>query len=119
MQAVAAGSAVLLAVAWFLEPRAVGALSLTLAVSSLVHLLLIAGEVTLPHGTAHAALAIREMTTGRYRTYFWLGLLGAAAGCATFWSGFEASLPLAILSLVGLGLYEHSYVQAGQAVPLA
>ncbi len=119
VQACAGGSAALLAVAWFVEPRAVGTLSVTLAVSSLTHLLLVAGEVTLPHGTAHAALAIREMTTGRYRTYFWLGLLGAAAGCATFWSGFAASLPLAVASLVGLGLYEHSYVQAGQSVPLA
>jgi Fe-S-cluster-containing dehydrogenase component/formate-dependent nitrite reductase membrane component NrfD len=119
VQAFAAGSAALLVAAWFFQPGAVGALSTVLAVSSLLHLLFVAGEVTLPHGTAHAKFAIREMTTGRYRAYFWLGLLGAAAGCATSWGGFEASLPLAILSLVGLGLYEHSYVQAGQAVPLA
>jgi len=101
------------------DAEAVVALSVTLAVSSLTHLLLIAGEVTLPHGTAHAGLAVREMTTGRYRGFFWLGLLGAAAGCATFWGGFEASLGLSVLSLIGLGLYEHAYVQAGQAVPLA
>jgi len=30
-----------------------------------------------------------------------------------------APLPAALAALVGLALYEHAYVQAGQAVPLA
>ena len=37
------------------------------------------GEVTLTHPTAHARLAIEEMTGGRYRGFFWAGvaLVGA------------------------------------------
>jgi formate-dependent nitrite reductase membrane component NrfD len=119
VQAFLAGSAALLLACSFFEPRAVPALGWVLAVSSLVHLLLIAGEVTLPHGTAHAALAIREMTTGRYASYFWPGLLGAAAGCLVPWLGAQAAFVAAALSLAGLGLYEHAYVQSAQAVPLA
>ena len=54
-----------------------------------------AGEVTLTHPTAHARLAVREMTRGRYRAFFWRasccwspGVLGARG------SASAAALPL-------------------------
>ncbi|MDH3404089.1 MAG: polysulfide reductase NrfD [Acidobacteriota bacterium] len=119
VQALLAGSAVLLLACHLFEPRAVEALGWVLAVASLVHLLLVAGEITLPHGTAHAALAVREMTTGRYRNWFWPALLGAAAGCLVPWLAPPAALVAAVAAVAGLGLYEHAYVQAGQCVPLA
>lgn len=96
-----------------------------LAISSLVHLLMIWGEVSLTHPTAHARLAVWEMVWGRYRGDFWIGLTLAAAGgllpaLALF--GVIAP-PLAVagapMALVGMMLYENAYVQAGQAVPLA
>jgi hypothetical protein len=73
------------------------------------------GEVSLTHPTAHARLAAWEMTRGRYRAFFWTGLALSFAGM------FAPVLDVAAapLALVGLLLYEHAYVQAGQSVPLA
>src|SRR5207302_683148 len=45
-----------------------------LAASSLIHLLMIWGEVSLTHPTAHARLAVWEMVRGRYRSEFWIGI---------------------------------------------
>jgi len=53
-QAVLAGSAALLVVASWLEPVAVERLGRILAAASVAHLLLVLGEVTLSHPTAHA-----------------------------------------------------------------
>ena len=125
VQAMLVGSAALLPFAAWLAPAAFFALFWTLGITSLLHLLMIWGEVTLTHPTAHARLAVWEMVKGRYRAFFWAGLvLSILAGLAPWLSllgdfdllaGFVAS-PLA---LVGLLLYEHAYVQAGQSVPLA
>ena len=49
------------------EPAAVRPLLWIVAGSGLLHLLLVAGEATLTHATAHARLAAHEMTAGRYR----------------------------------------------------
>jgi formate-dependent nitrite reductase membrane component NrfD len=115
VQALLLGSAALLPFAAWLEPRAVGPLAWTLGATSLVHLLMVWGEVTLTHPTAHAALAVREMTRGRYAAFFWAGVALTLAAVFAPWLGVAA----APLALVGLALHEHAYVQAGQAVPLA
>jgi len=115
VQALLGGSAVLLPIAAYFQSSAVPALSWVLAISSLVHILMVTGEITLPHGTAHAALAVHEMTAGQYLHWFWLGLLAVAAGCLAPWFGPAAGA----LAILGLGFYEHAYVQSGQAVPLA
>ncbi|HYO63212.1 MAG TPA: 4Fe-4S dicluster domain-containing protein [Pyrinomonadaceae bacterium] len=114
-QAVVAGSAALVPLALWLEYPAAAPLLWTLGASSLAHLLLVWGEVTLTHPTAHAHLAVRELTRGRYAAYFWAGLALSLLGAAAPWLGL-AAVPLA---LTGLLLYEHAYVQAGQSVPLA
>ena len=93
-----------------------------------VHLLMIWGEVSLTHGSAHARVAGWEMTRGRYRSYFWAGillpLLGIAALILASTVGlvvpaFAALFVALFMVLIGLMLYEHAYVQAGQSVPLA
>jgi len=115
VQAVLAGSAVLGLVESFTEVEAGIALHWLLAMASLVHLLLIWGEATLPHGTAHARLAQWEMTTGRYSSWFWSGIVLSIMGLAAPWLGAWVAVP----ALIGLLAYEHAYVQAAQAVPLA
>jgi Fe-S-cluster-containing dehydrogenase component/formate-dependent nitrite reductase membrane component NrfD len=115
VQAMLAGSAGLLLVAPMIDVAAVAPLAATLAVSSLAHLLFIAGEVTLTHATAHAKLAAEEMTTRTYRGFFWSGVALVALAVATPWVGMVGALA----ALVGLLAYEHAYVQAGQKVPLA
>jgi Fe-S-cluster-containing dehydrogenase component/formate-dependent nitrite reductase membrane component NrfD len=115
VQALLLGSAALLPFAVWLEPHAVNALAWTLGLSSVAHLLMVWGEVTLTHPTAHAHLAVTEMTGGRYRTFFWTGIVLTMLGGLAPWFGL-AAVPFA---LAGLLLFEHAYVQAGQSVPLA
>ncbi len=115
VQAIVAGSAALAPFAAAYEPAALGPLLFILATASLLHLLLVAGEITLTHGTAHAALAVREMTRGRYRRFFWAGALLATIAVAAPLIGWVAG-PVALLGLLA---FEHAYVQAAQSVPLA
>ncbi len=93
------------------------------AVTTLIHVLIVAGEVSLTHATAHARVAIWEMMHGRYQKPFWLGLLLSIAGGALPFAILFGFLSIGILgvplALMGLMLYEHAYVQAGQSVPLA
>jgi len=96
-----------------------------LAVASLVHLLMIWGEVSLTHSTAHARLAIWEMVHGRYQSEFWMGTVLSILGGLLPWLAIFGYVSTSIgiggapLALVGLMLFEHAYVQAGQSVPLA
>jgi Fe-S-cluster-containing dehydrogenase component len=96
-----------------------------LALTSLIHLLMIWGEVSLTHPTAHARLAIHEMVHGRFRNDFWFGLVLSFFGGLLPWLAVLdlISIPLgaagAPMALVGLMLFENAYVQAGQSVPLA
>lgn len=115
MQAMLLGSAALIPFAMWLEPSLVSVLLWALCVTSLLHLLFVLGEITLTHATAHARLAVREMVRGRYRPYFVAGVVLTLLGSLAPWLGVGA-FPLA---LMGLLLYEHAYVQAGQSVPLA
>jgi Fe-S-cluster-containing dehydrogenase component/formate-dependent nitrite reductase membrane component NrfD len=97
----------------------------TLTVTSLLHLLMIWGEVSLTHPTAHARLAIWEMVRGRYKSDFWIGmvlsLFGGLLPCLAIFGYLSTTLAVAgaPLALVGMMLYENAYVQAGQSVPLA
>jgi Fe-S-cluster-containing dehydrogenase component/formate-dependent nitrite reductase membrane component NrfD len=117
VQALLAGASVLVPVAAMVEPGAAPALARIAAGATLLHLLLVAGEVTMTHGTAHARLAAWEMTSGSYASFFRAGVALQALGVAPL---LAAPAPLgAALVLAGLLAYEHAYVQAGQSVPLA
>ena len=131
IQAIVLGSAILLPISclWPENFGSIRPLMILLSISTLIHLLMIWGEVSLAHPTAHARVAVWEMTHGRYRKYFWPGLFLSAMGgllplLSFLWSSPHVvpgwitvlgSLP----ALIGLMLYEHAYVQAGQSVPLA
>jgi len=97
-----------------------------LAISSIFHLLMVWGEVSLTHPTAHARLAIYEMVHGRYRRDFWIGTILSAIGALLFVLALLNDISIATgggigapLALIGMMLYENAYVQAGQSVPLA
>ena len=115
VQAVLAGSAALIPVAMVFERDAVSPLAWALATACAIHILMVAGEITLTHGTAHAHAATREMVRGAYAKFFWIGLLLAGVGLAAVW----LPLPAAVAALAGLLAFEHAFVQAGQSVPLA
>jgi len=96
-----------------------------LVVASLIHLLMVWGEVSLTHPTSHSRLAVWEMVKGRYKSEFWMGIL------LSFFGGLLPLLAIlnvldltygvagSPLALIGMMLFEHAYVQAGQSVPLA
>ena len=113
---VLAGTSALVIAAGFVAPRLVPLLALIAAAGTGVHLLLIAAEVFTPHPTAHARLAVREMVRGKYRIEFGAGVILSVLGLLMN-SPFRAAA--AFLMLLGLLLYEHAHVGAGQAVPLA
>jgi Fe-S-cluster-containing dehydrogenase component/formate-dependent nitrite reductase membrane component NrfD len=86
-----------------------------LGATSLIHVLMVWGELTLTHTTAHAKLATWEMTRGRFKTFFVLGIILSMIGCLAPYIGVVAIIP----AFIGMLLYEHAYVQSGQSVPLA
>ncbi|HSF19770.1 MAG TPA: 4Fe-4S dicluster domain-containing protein [Vicinamibacteria bacterium] len=115
VHALLAGAATLLPLASAWEPLAVRPLEWIVAGSSVLHLLLIWGESTLAHVTAHARLAAWEMTHGAFRKYFWGSVVLTGLGILVP----QLGIPPALAALVGLLAYEHAHVQAAQAVPLA
>jgi Ni/Fe-hydrogenase subunit HybB-like protein len=115
VQAVLAGAAALLPFAAWLDDGAVELLAWLVAGSALTHLVFVFGEISLTHTTAHVHLAVRELTRGRYASFFWAGTALIVVALAAPWIGVAA----APFALAGLLAYEHAYVQSGQAVPLA
>jgi formate-dependent nitrite reductase membrane component NrfD len=115
VQALIAGAAVLLLLTALPHASDSRVFAWLLLLACSAHLQLVLAEHTLTHVTAHARLAAWEMTRGSYARWFWAGVLLAAIGVAAPWLGPIASAP----ALLGLFAYEHSYVQAGQGVPLA
>ncbi|MCB9917423.1 MAG: polysulfide reductase NrfD [Planctomycetes bacterium] len=119
VQAVLAGSAGLLPfvsdaeIAQGAGVSVVTVLRWTLAAACAAQLLLTVGEVTLTHSTAHAKLATHEMVQGRFRMFFWAGVILVGFGL------FAPIAPVEYGALLGLLAFEHAYVQAGQSVPLA
>jgi formate-dependent nitrite reductase membrane component NrfD len=133
VQAMVAGAAMLMLVAaiesaisgqrlagaawWFLTYELAGAL-----IASAV---LIGGELFLPEENVEKTRASRLITRGIFKKLFWGGAIGVGTlvplllvvlGGAEAW-------PLAALSsvcaLAGVLVWEHIWVQAGQAVPLS
>ena len=124
VQAAVLGSAVLLPIATMVR-NAVNLLLWILAVTTVIHLLMVWGEVSLTHPTAHARLAIWEMVQGRYKNDFWMGtILSFVGGLLPSLAVLGVvSIPIGIagapFALIGLMLFENAYVQAAQSVPLA
>ena len=137
VQAMLLGSAALLPLTvWFqgtrtsdgsltVTPATLSALLWVFATTSLVHVLMVWGEISLTHSTAHARVAMWEMLHGRYKSDFWFGLALSILGGLLPWLAIfgYVSMSLGIagapMALIGMMLFENAYVQAGQSVPLA
>lgn len=122
VQAVLAGGALFLLLSLFLEMPAEGLLWIrgSLLVSLLLHVAIIASEAVIPHMTADASRAAHQMIWGRFRGYYWSGLIvGGLLPLLLLLvtTPFVGELA-AMMSLIGLLAYEHAYVQGGQSVPL-
>jgi Fe-S-cluster-containing dehydrogenase component/formate-dependent nitrite reductase membrane component NrfD len=93
-----------------------------LAICIILHLLMVLGEIAVPHTTENAGYGVWLITHGPYRMPFWVGavafggifpllllLAGAANAAAAGLSG--------LLALGGLLAFEWCFVMAGQRVP--
>ena len=118
-----AGSATLIFVRPFLDLGAeLGAVAaMMLGVSLVVDaMMILLGELGMPHASGDAARAAREIRKGRYAFTFWWGVL--VAGHVTpmlllSLSGVAWASLAGLLSLVGLYLFEHAFVMAPQEIP--
>lgn len=115
VQAVLAGASVLVLADLIAGSELGEGVRWTVLVAAASHLAMVASELLLPHGTAHAHLAVWNLTHGPLGRLFWAGTGLIAVGLVAPVAG-----PLAAVAcLVGLAAHEHAYVQAGQSVPLA
>ena len=126
VQAIAAGAAIFL-ILGSLVGVTIGLYSLLnhlLAISLLISLAMILGDVSGSHRSEDLKRATELLTRGALRKQFWilaiaLGVLvpiGLLIGAGeTIWG----TLAAAVLALFGLWMYEHLWIKAGQAVPLS
>jgi Fe-S-cluster-containing dehydrogenase component/formate-dependent nitrite reductase membrane component NrfD len=114
VQALMAGSAVLVLLT--VGQGVPGSVTACFRLALAGHVVLVLGEASMGHPTAHATLAARAMIRGAYAHFFWVGVALSLLGLV-----FAGSTPIiaAGAALVGLFMYEHAFVQAGQSVPLA
>jgi Fe-S-cluster-containing dehydrogenase component/formate-dependent nitrite reductase membrane component NrfD len=103
-------------------PESRGVIIATLGISLLLHLIIVLGEVGMPHLTDNAAYAVRLMTHGPFKNLFWGGAV-VAGGVAPLLLLVAAPVSLAalmtasLLVLVGLFAFEWCFIMAGQSVP--
>lgn len=130
VQAILAGAAALGILALALHSGLEPALFLTrlLLLALLVHTTLVVYEVCGPHANRHVALAARCMSRGGLRLLFWPVCVGAGALLPAGLLVWALAVPQACAvllalaggcALIGLLVYEHCLITAGQAVPLS
>ncbi|MBH15971.1 MAG: 4Fe-4S ferredoxin [Gemmatimonadetes bacterium] len=115
VQSVIAGAGVLALSAILVNDNSKEILISSFLIGSVVHLFMVFGEFSLPHASSHGRMAVDEILKGKLRSHFWLSILLSCIGLLAPWVGGGAL----ICGLMGLAMYEHVYVQAGQVVPLA
>jgi hypothetical protein len=91
----------------------------------IAHAVLIGGELFMPEENIEKIRAIRFIKKGMFSKWFWGGTVAAGIALpvillATGLAQFDIlALLTSLLALGGLFLWEHIWVQAGQAVPLS
>jgi formate-dependent nitrite reductase membrane component NrfD len=124
VQALLCGSAVLLFLpqAWGGSPQLVSIATHTLGISVVLHLLMLLGEVAMPHTTDNSRYAARLITHGPFSRAFWAGAVlfgGVLPVLIVLLAGSNraAAALAAVLALAGLLIFEWCFVMAGQSVP--
>jgi hypothetical protein len=109
------------------SPQALSAAVPILVISLGLHLLMLLGEVAMPHTTDNARYGARLMTHGPFARAFWGGavVVGGIVPLLLLvlspWL-FAAANPMAtgvasVLALAGVLIFEWCFVMAGQSVP--
>ncbi len=122
LQAFLAGAATVLWVGPFLDlgPELMSFATVTFLITLTGDLVMLVGELGMPHASADAARAAREIVRGRFGRIFWLGVVlgGHALPLLLLLGDSGAAASLAgMLALAGLYLFEHAFVMAPQEIP--
>jgi formate-dependent nitrite reductase membrane component NrfD len=128
VQALLCGAAVLA-----LLPDAIGGSTQAVAIgipaiiiTLILHLLMVLGEVAMPHTTDNARYGARLMTHGPFAKVFWCGAVVVGGilpifillACHILAAPNRVAVGLAsVLSLAGVLIFEWCFVMAGQSVP--
>lgn len=93
-----------------------------LSLGIILHAVLLAGELLVPHAQVDSAKAARMLIRGVWAPPFWLGVVVAGHVLPVVLLRFSGSAPTvaaSLLALAGLYIYEHLWIKAGQAPPLS
>lgn len=99
-----------------------GIAAFSLLICQTLHLLMVLGEVTIPHTTDNARYAARLITHGPFSSAFWFGAVGLGGIVPLILLVIAMSNPIVVavagvLALAGLLIFEWCFVMAGQSVP--
>ena len=102
-------------------PEKMPPLVMGFALSVGAHAVVLLAELFGAHANVDVARAARLITRGGFRASFWLWVVGAGVvvPLLLIWFGPAAAVVAALLSLVGLWVYEDLWVKAGQSFPLS
>ncbi len=120
-QAIVAGAGTIMMLASFTGRDVPENFDTWLGAGLILHLLMILGEVAVPHTNRDSAAASTHMTRKRKNAFWW----GAMAAGVLLPLGLvalvgDAGFGLAgLAALVGLYIYEHLWIEAGQSVALS
>jgi len=124
IQALLCGSALLALLPETLggTPQGKSFASLALFITQSLHLLMVLGEVAMPHTTDNSRYAAHLMTHGRFSGAFWGGaiVLGGILPLILLLVSRANLIAVdiaGVLALIGLLIFEWCFVMAGQSVP--
>ena len=94
---------------------------LVLGAALVLNAIMLLAELGGRHSSLDAGRAAKLITRGHYRTRFWWGVIagGTLLPIALIAIGPVAAVPGAVLALVGLWIWEDTWIRAGQSIPLS
>jgi len=121
VQTLLCGAAVLALLPAQMAPD-VGIAAFSLLLCQGLHLLMLMGDVAIPHTTDNARYAARLITHGPFRAAFWFGAVGLGGMLPVIlllvtMSNRVVVGTAGVLALAGLLIFEWCFVMAGQSVP--
>jgi formate-dependent nitrite reductase membrane component NrfD len=103
------------------DPARIAELAYVLMGALVALAVILVAELGGRHANLDASRAADLITEGRYRSWFWGGVVvaGVLVPLALAALGTAGAAAAAVLALAGLAIYEDLWLRAGQAIPLS